>query len=75
MSDYLTQQNEMRRLERIARKVKQAEKSLGPLTTGQRSGLILDNFPEVYDSEHARYILAALEDLGMIHKAVKTNNL
>ena len=41
--------------------IHRAESKLGPLTTGQKSDLILDNFEWIFDSEEAHELLKMLE--------------
>jgi len=49
-------------LRAIAKKIRRAQLALGDLTRGQICDLILDNFSYVADSEHAAWILSAIED-------------
>ena len=49
-------------LRAMGRKIREAEMELGALTRGQKCDLLLDNFSQIVDSEHAAYVLAAIED-------------
>lgn len=44
--------------------VTKAEKQIGKLTFGQTSDLILDNFEEVKDSDHAHSIIRTMQMCG-----------
>ena len=54
---------EKRKMAAMVAKIKDAQRALGRLSKGQLVDLLLDNFSWIADCEHARYLLAAIEDL------------
>lgn len=59
----------------MAQKIKDAERDLGTLTAGQRRDLLQDNFSQIRDCEHAGYVVAMLEDGGLIGPATEVSKL